>query len=288
MSKFSRSEALVQSADKIATPPRVYHRVNEIVNDPDSTTEDISRIISEDAGITMRLLRIVNSAFFGYTQKVESIDQAVMAMGTSQVRDLVLATTVAEKFEGLPEDLINMELFWEHCLACGVMARSLATIRKEIHLEPYFLGGMLHDVGRLLMFAKMPAECRDLVSHCRESHEEMHVVERELFGYDHAEVGGRLLSAWGLPPHLGEAVASHHLPQRAVRNPMLSSVVHIADVVVNALKLGRSGVGLVPKLSSFAWSRYGMAALVLPQAVDQTELQFGAILDAFGIGGKNR
>jgi len=277
---FTSAAALVRNADKIASPPRVFQRVNEVVNDPDSTTEDIARAIGEDAGITLRLLRVVNSAFFGYNQKIESLDQAVLALGTSQVRDLVLTTTVAEKFEGLPVELISMERFWQHSLACGVMARSLAQTRREVNLEPYFLGGMLHDVGRVVMFSKMPEKCRDIVARCVKSNEIMHGVEREVFGYDHAEVGGLLLNHWGLPPQLEEAVASHHLPQSAVRNPMLAAVVHIADVVVNALKLGNSGIHIVPRLAAAAWSRYGMAATILPGAVEQMEIQYRGFLRA--------
>lgn len=277
---FSNAAALVRSADKIATPPQVFQKVNEVVSNPDSTTEDIARVIADDAGITLRLLRIVNSAFFGYSQKIESLDQAVMSLGTRQVRDLVLATTVAEKFEGLPADLIDMDSFWRHSLACGIMARALAQTRKEMNLEPYFLGGMLHDVGRLVMFSKMPEESRKIVARCLESNEVMQAVEKETFGFDHAEVGGCLLSAWGLPPHLEEAVATHHLPQRAARNPMLASLVHIADVVVNALKVGNSGVNVVPKLSTFAWSRFGMAATVLAPTVEQMEVHYHAILKA--------
>lgn len=277
---FSSAAALVRNADKIASPPRVFQKVNEIVNDPNATTEDIARAIGEDAGITLRLLRVVNSAFFGYNQKIEALDQAVMTLGTRQVRDLVLATTVAEKFEGLPDDLVNMERFWQHSLACGVMARSLAQTRREVNLEPFFLAGMLHDIGRLVMFSKMPEKCRDIVARCLKSNELMHTVEREVFGYDHADVGGCLLNTWGLPPQLEEAVTSHHLPQRASRNPLLASVVHIADVVVNGLKLGNSGIHTVPKLASAAWSRYGMAAAVLSPAVEQMELQFRAFLRA--------
>lgn len=277
---YSSAASLVRSADKIASPPKVFHKVNEVVNDPNSTTEEIARVIAEDAGITVRLLRVVNSAFFGYNEKVESLDQAVMALGTSQVRDLVLATTVVETFEGLPPDLINMELFWQHSVACGVMARSLAQVRREINLEPYFLGGMLHDIGRLLMFSKMPGKCREVVVRCFEQNQPMHLVEREVFGYDHAEVGGCLLNTWGLPPQLEEAVAAHHLPQTAVRNPMLASVVHIADVVVNALKLGFSGTHVIPKLFPFAWSRYGMAATVLSQAINQMEVQYRSLVRA--------
>lgn len=277
---FSSAAALVRNADKIASPPRVFQKVNTIVNDSSSTTEEIARAIGEDAGITLRLLRVVNSAFFGFNQKIEALDQAVMALGTRQVRDLVLATTVAEKFEGLPDGLVNMERFWQHSLACGVMARSLAHTRREENLEPYFLGGMLHDVGRLVMFSKMPDASRDIVARCLKSNEPMHVVEREVLGYDHADVGGCLLNTWGLPAQLEEAVAAHHLPQGAVRNPLLSAVVHIADVVVNALKLGSSGSHTVPKLAAVAWSRYGMAAAVLSSSVEQMELQYRGFLRA--------
>jgi HD-like signal output (HDOD) protein len=113
MITYTSAESLVRDSEKIASPPKVFHRVHEAVNDRNSTTTDIARVISEDAGITMRLLRIVNSAYFGYAQKIETLDQAVTALGTQQVRDLVMATTVVETFEGLPSDLIDMESFLE-------------------------------------------------------------------------------------------------------------------------------------------------------------------------------
>lgn len=280
---FTTAEALVANADKIASPPRIFHRVNQMVNDPNSTTDDIARVVSEDAGITIRLLRVVNSAYFGYSQKMETLNQAVTALGTQQVRDLVMATTVMEKFEGLPEDLINMESFWQHSLACGVAARALAQARKEINLESFFLGGMLHDVGRLLFISKMPEPSRELMVRCLKCDELLYMVERETFGYDHSDVGAVLLNKWGLPAQLEEAVGAHHHPQKAVKNPMLAAVVHIADVVVHALKMGNSGVSIVPKLSPFAWSRYGMAAIILPQVIEQLDLQYGAMLKALEV-----
>jgi len=277
---FTCAASLVSSSEKIASPPRIFHRVNEAVNDPNSTTADIARVISEDAGISIRLLRIVNSAYFGYTEKIESLNQAVSALGTQQVRDLVLATTVVEKFEGVPSDLIDMESFWQHSMACGVAARALAEARKQENIETYFLGGMLHDVGRLLIISKMPEESREMLIRCSRSNTLLHNAEKELFGYDHSEVGEVLLNKWGLPAHLEEAVGSHHLPQKAVKNPMLAAVVHIADVVVHGLKMGNSGVNVVPKLSSFAWSRFGMAATILPKVIEQLDVQYSAMLKA--------
>lgn len=280
MITYTSAESLVRDSEKIASPPKVFNRVHEAVNDHNSTTTDIARVISEDAGITMRLLRIVNSAYFGYAQKIETLDQAVTALGTQQVRDLVMATTVVETFDGLPSDLIDMESFWRHSLACGVAARSLAVARKEMNVETFFLGGMMHDVGRLVMISKMPEKSRDILVRCSVSNEVLDGVEREVFGYDHCEVGAMLLNKWGLPAQLEEAVGSHHLPQKAVKNPMLAAIVHIADVVVHALNLGNSGVNIIPKLSAHAWSRFGMAATILPQVVEQLDVQYAAMLKA--------
>jgi HD-like signal output (HDOD) protein len=124
---------------------------------------------------------------------------------------------------------------------------------------------------------------------CAKSNEVLHGVEKEMFGYDHCEVGAVLLNKWGLPIHLEEAVGSHHLPQKAVQNPMLAAIVHIADVVAHALKIGNSGVNIVPKLSQFAWSRFGMAATILPQVIEQLEIQSNAMLKALDMeSGKRR
>ncbi|NJO20532.1 MAG: HDOD domain-containing protein, partial [Spirulinaceae cyanobacterium RM2_2_10] len=117
----------------------------------------------------LRLLRVVNSAFFGYNQKIESLDQAVLALGTSQVRDLVLATTVAEKFEGLPGDLINMERFWQHSLACGVMARSLAQMAPGGEPRTVLPGRNAPRRGPSgECSSKMPEKCREIVARCQQ------------------------------------------------------------------------------------------------------------------------
>lgn len=132
--------------------------------------------------------------------------------------------------------------------------------RSVMNVEAFFLGGMLHDIGRVVLILKMPEKSREIFEKCSDSNQELHVVEKEVFGCDHTEVGAKLMKKWGLPAQLEEAVECHHLPQKSVSNPMLASMVHIA----HALKLGNRGVDVISKLAPFAWSRFGMAATILP------------------------
>lgn len=285
---FATADSLVRGAHTLASAPRVFRLVNDAVNDPHSTVEDIADVISGDASITVRLLRMVNSAYHGLPRKIVSVREAVTALGTLQIRDLVLATNVTDAFEGVPRELINMEEFWKHSLACGLIARSLAKVARAEEPESFFLGGMLHDAGRLLMLLRLPETMAELIARAKREELPLHPLERERFGFDHAGVGEALLNAWGLPPTLAEAAGSHHAPQRAVKNPVLSCVVHASDVVAHALQLGESGTAAVPALQAFAWGRYGMAAHVLRPVVVEVDRHYESMLQALDLGRTGR
>jgi HD-like signal output (HDOD) protein len=190
---------LVKSAGSISSLPMIFNRINDAVNNPRSSIADIGRVISEDPGLTARLLRIVNSAFYSFPSKIDTISRAVTIVGTQQLRDLALATSVMKVFKGIPEDLINMEAFWCHSIGCGITARVLASHRREANLERYFVTGMLHDIGRLLLFMNLPKQSRAALMRCQQSEELLYQVERKEIGFDHATVGSALLQAWNLP-----------------------------------------------------------------------------------------
>ena len=128
---------------EIPSLPMIFTRIDEAVNNPRSSLADIGRIISEDSSLTARLLKIVNSAFYSFPSKIETISRAVTVVGTQQLRDLALATSVMKLFQGIPPDLINMEAFWKHSIACGVAARVLAAHKREANIERFFVAGIL-------------------------------------------------------------------------------------------------------------------------------------------------
>ena len=259
---------------EISSLPLVYTRLNDAVNNPRASISDIGRIISEDAGLTARLLRIVNSAFYSLPTRIESITRAVTIIGTHELRALALATSVTTMFRGIPEDLANMDLFWRHSIACGVAARIIATFRRIPNAERFFIAGVLHDIGRLVMYVKIPDQSREAMIRCREVGQPLYLAERDVIGFGHAAVGSLLLEAWRFHPGLEEAVGFHHNTNGAARYPLEAAIIHLADILCHALQLGTSGELFVPPLDSEAWERIGLPISILSPVLVQVETQY--------------
>lgn len=235
---------------------------------------DIAKIIREDPGLTARLLRIVNSAFYNFPSKVETISQAVTIIGTQQLGALALATSVLQMFKGLPEDLVTMNSFWRHSVACGLAARVIGTLRRESNPERLFVAGILHDIGRLVMYSKAPEEFKSAVMRSKEKDELLFDSEREIFGFTHAVVGGFLLQTWKLPGSLEDVVMYHHNPKAATRFPMETAMIHIADGIAHAMELGSSGERFVPPVDQEAWERLGLQPTVMSTVIEQVDRQY--------------
>lgn len=278
-------ENLVQDVSTIHSLPLFYSRLSEAINHPRSSIADVAKIISEDQGLTARILKLANSPIFGCFSKIESITQAVTIIGVQQVRELALAISVMDVFKGIPKDLVNMEQFWRHSIVTGLTARLLATSQREANLERFFVGGILHDVGRLVMFIKIPDLCREILEECRSNRLLLHQAERERLSFDHADVGGNLLRRWKIPPRIAEPVEFHHRCQRAEQYPRETSILHFADVIAHALEIGGSGEICVPRLDPNVWDGLNISPYFLPSLVKQIDMTFAETIQAvFGSG----
>lgn len=273
---------LVEDATTVASPPMVYERLVQVINHPRSGSADIARVIGEDQGLTGRLLKVVNSAFFSFPRPVESVAQAVTVVGTSQIRDLALATSVMSMFQGLPRDLVDLESFWYHSLACGIMARTIAAQRREDNVERFFVAGLLHDIGHLITYMKAGEDARRSLEMARETRRPLPDCEREVLGCDHAMVGRVLLDRWNFPGAFREAVAFHHTPRLASRFPVETAATHVAEVTAHALGWGRSGERRVPPFDESAWSTLGLDAGFYPFLVEEAERQLEAAVHFMG------
>ncbi len=267
-------EVLIADVLQLVSLPEVYYRLEEIITDPVMSLEDAGEIIRSDTDLTARLLRIANSAFFGFPSQIESIGRALTLIGTQQLRDLVFATSVIKAFSKLPLGFVSMRSFWQHSIACGATARVIATWRREPNIERYYVAGLLHDIGRLVLYIKSPAMMTEIFSAREAQKELLFRLEEEVLGYNHAAVGGALLQAWGIPQALIEPVELHHTPEASHRCPVETAVVHVADVLVNGLRIGTSGEGFVPPLNEAAWNRLGISENALPEITGRAEQQF--------------
>jgi HD-like signal output (HDOD) protein len=278
---IGKPEDLLKGFVQLSSLPVIYTKINEAINDPQSSMKDISDIISDDPGLTSRLLQLVNSAFYGFPSRVETVSRALFIVGTRQIRDLALANSIMNVFEGIPEALVSMESFWRHSVACGLAAKILATYRRcEMNVERFFAAGIIHDIGRLVIYKKIPETAQAMILRCKNHREPLFSVERETIGFDHSELGRRLMQSWNLPPSLEEVVACHHSPQEARRYPVEAAVIHIADIIVHAMELGNSGQQYIPPMDEKAWQLIGIPTSALSPALDQLEREVGDVVQS--------
>lgn len=266
-------DRLVEETSTVYSLPLFYERLNETINHPRSSVDDISKIITEDQGLTARLLRLSNSPMFGCYAKVDSITKAVTIIGTQQLRDLALAASIMGVFKGIPENLLNMTSFWRHCVACGIIARSLAIYLRESNVERMFVAGMLHDVGQIVLAASRPEMSRELLETQQDTGRFYLELERERLGFDHAELGGALLKKWKIPASIVEPVACHHTPGAAEQFHLETALIHLADIMCEAMEMGQGAERGVPPLDERAWERLGLSAHVLETVLKQSEPQ---------------
>lgn len=266
-------EWLVEKTATVYSLPLFYERLNEIINHPRCSIDDIAKVITEDQGLTARLLKLANSPMFGYFSKIDTISKAVTIIGTQQLRDLALAMSVMEIFSDIPEELINMRCFWKHSIACGIIARSLAAYRRESNVERYFAAGILHDVGQLVMCAAAPEVIFDLLIERGKSGSLFTDTELRRLGFTHAAVGGELLDRWKVPATIAEPVCRHHTPARAERYPVGVAIIHLADIICHALEMGASCERFVHPLDPAAWNRLDISSGALSRIVSHVEPQ---------------
>ncbi|GFO53481.1 HD family phosphohydrolase [Geomonas sp. Red276] len=271
-------EYMVQDISTIHSLPMFYTRLSEVISHPRSSIGDIGKIVSEDQGLTARILKVANSPLFGYFSKIDTITKAITIIGVDQVRDLALALSVMDVFKGIPEDLVNMEQFWRHSIATGLAARTLATSQRAANLERFFVAGILHDVGRLVMYVRIPEICRELLEQCQRSGQLLYRAERHRLGFDHAEVGGCLMRHWRIPLSIAEPVGLHHACRGAHQYPAETAVLHVADVIAHAMQIGNSGEHFVPPLDGATWDGLKISSFFLPTLVKQVDAMFEEII----------
>lgn len=227
--------------DTIASPPHVYLKIKQTMERSDFSFKDLAEIINYDPSLVVRILKIVNSPLYGFEEKVENVDHALNVMGVEQLNQLILATSVMKDFKDFPKRLVDMKSFWRHSIACGVTGRHLAKYHGVSNPEGFYLLGMLHDMGSLVLYSKLPDVSKQILVRCKEDKENLFDVELELLGMSHARIGAYVLREWGLPRNIYEPVAFHHEPLKSDKFSKETAILHLADCIADELGLGNSG-----------------------------------------------
>ncbi len=275
---------LIKGSVKLATLPEVFTKINEMVDDPSSSASDIGKFISQDPALTARLLKIANSPLYGFPSKIDTVSRAITIIGTRGLRDLILATSVINNFSNLPNEHIDIHAFWRHSLYCGVLARLIAVKCNALHTEPFFVAGLLHDIGQLIILNKLPEMSRETQLRANDGMVPLFEVEQEVIGFDHAKVGSELLRDWKLPETIIDAAEFHHEPGKAEVSPLGASIVHIASAIavdVEAVSEKRDEESFIATIDPVALAVTGLTVETIEPIKEEAALQFTAAIELF-------
>lgn len=268
MSTFTPDDLISDNLELVSLPEIVI-RINEMVNDPNCSAADIGDTISQDAALSGRLLKVVNSPFYNFPSKVDTISMAITIVGTRQLRDLVLATAVINKFNAIPDDLVDTHVFWHHNLATASAARTLASRLRIANTERFFVAGLLHDIGKLVMYLTQPELSRKVLELLKNPANDISKLEVSAFGFDHANLGAALLRHWKLPESLIEPTEFHHAPGSARQYKSESAIVHLANAIANKIEPAIS-CDDDAHIDRCVWSILGIADTGLDEIINET------------------
>jgi HD-like signal output (HDOD) protein len=265
---------------ELVSLPGVYNRIVEVMNHPDSSSQMLAEVISKDASLSLRLLTLVNSPMYGFSGKIDSVTRAVSLLGTNELTTLAIGVSVVSKFKDIPSDLLDMDAFWRHSIRCGLYARILAQHLKLPGEEGYFTGGLLHDIGRLVLLSRAAHPYKRAVAKARQNHLPMFRAEQETLQTDHSIVGKLLAMRWRLPPQLTRMIGGHHTPS-GNDYAIESSLMHIADVMAHACGHEVNLVNEIPPLQMKAWEATGLTEDSIAQAIRQVDMEFKDVVKIF-------
>ena len=257
----------VERLDGLPTLPSVASSLVSMTQSPQTSATQVGELISQDQSLTSRVLKLVNSAYYGFPKQITTVNHAVVILGFSRVKNIVLAASVfGIKGQQVPRNF-NAPGFWEHSLGCGVAARTVARDLTHGDAEEAFVCGLLHDIGKLVLAQVSPADYDRCLALALERGSLVRDAELEVFGVDHAEVGSWLTEQWKLPPAVVSAVRRHHLPTSTRKDRDAVCVTHVGDVLARALAVGWAGDRTIPRLDPSVAQELGLAPAGLDKLV---------------------
>ena len=232
---------LIAKIDDLPTLPNVITKIMEILENPKSTARDIDNVIKTDQTLTAKTLKMVNSAYYGFPRRITTVTDAVVILGFNTVRSLALSATVCKMFFGGSKDF-DREALWEHSIAVAFASRIIAKRVRYSDEEEAFVAGLLHDVAKIVEDQYFHEEFMKAVTKSKNELISLLECERQELGMDHSLIGRRVADKWNLPLKITKVIGYHHQPEFAGgEDQEITSIVHVADVLVKIRKIGDSG-----------------------------------------------
>lgn len=276
MNALSLSDVIRQVRDLPALSTVVMELLQSI-DQEDIDIDSLAGKVSHDQALTAKTLRLANSSFYGMQRKVTTIHEAIAVLGFRTVRSLITTAALTGSFSHAAPGDFDFAAFWRHSIATAVCAKLLAR-QLNMNQEYAFTAGLLHDIGRLVMVSRFPAEFAHTLAY-RKLHDCFMIeAEAATLGFDHATVGQALAEHWKFPISMQLAVARHHHPDSADAEP-LAAVIHLAEALAHALDFAGVESAMVPMISEAAWNRLDVDRIPLASLFSDATREFeGACL----------
>ena len=243
---------ILDGIEKVPTLPVVVNSILELMENPKTSAEDVNRIIRMDQSLAARILKIVNSAFYGFPRQISTVTQAVVILGFNAVKSLALSASVIQIFGTKSSDGFDVKEFWEHSICTGIMANMVGRRINYPLPEECLIAGILHGIGKLVFDQYLHSLFIQAVKKAKKEKKLLHHAEREVFGTDHCRVGAMLAEKWRLPLQLVEAINYYPNPGLANYNPTLAALAHIGNYISRKKRCGDPGDLVVPRVGDDA------------------------------------
>lgn len=246
---------VIDNARDLPTLSVVAARLNDMVKSPTTSANDVGDLISQDVALTTKTLKLVNSSFYGFPKKINSITHAIVILGFNKVKNIALAASVLETMNRKTEIAFDYQGFWEHSIGTAICTEALARALKSEYVEDAFVAGLLHDLGKLIVVQYFPEEYLKVRALIDNTNIPMFEAENEVFGFNHSQPGQWLTEKWNFPDSLTSAIRMHHNPLMARQHRDLIWLVHVGDIFARALCVGNGGDPFIPELDETLWER---------------------------------
>lgn len=252
MARFNM-EDIIAAVNDLPALPHIVFQIMSLTDNPKASAQDIGRVISQDQGLTAKVLRLANSAYYGYSRKVATASDATVLLGFATIRSIVIAASMSDI---LKRELTGYALgpgdLWKHSLGTAMASRYIAQKSRFKAIEVAYTAGLLHDIGKVILNTFMKEMYHEVVGEAARCQISFLDAENRVLGFNHALVGSRVARKWRLPAEIVEAIAFHHNPAEAEKDPHLTAVVHISDALCSSLGLGVGVDGMLYPVSKNA------------------------------------
>jgi len=220
----------LEEAEDLPILPQVHAQAMTIAQNPESNISELKDILKYDPALTATILKVSNSAYYGFSHKIESLQTALVMLGLREVIRLIVTAAIVHTF---PTEKMSPRFkpdrFWLHCMATGILAQFLVNKLKLATNADVFTGGLLHDLGKVLLAAHFPREYEKALDFAEGKKVSLRIAERHVLGIDHSAIGGYLATRWDLPEALNNMIRYHHSPKMESVFSMDVAVVHLAN-----------------------------------------------------------